>query len=172
MTFQTYISHASLAEKPATCVRVEFWHHKLPKPVPWPALLDTGSPFTILPGRCSSGAAAAGQRVRIELLHCEEHLDASQRIIYLPVRGREARIGPPGFPARPHLPFIACLEVPGFTGLDWETVYFMKIDHAIIGTPILFRKYGMCFRETCYRAGRCPLRPAEFFRKPKGRIIP
>jgi hypothetical protein len=117
----------------------------------WDAILDTGSPFTVLPGLCNGDALT--EAVRVDL---QGHAYIGQSIT-LPVRGGPVRFGGVGAPVRPHLPFRADLTLPGFGTLPRRRILFENTDHAIVGTDTLFHRKSLCLLRTHFRAGRCLL---------------
>jgi hypothetical protein len=138
MAFLDYqVEYQWMAKRPATVVCVSFPHHPLPLPIRWPALLDTGSPFTILPGKCpKNGLFWPDEKVEV-ILHVYDEARKKQDVpIILPVRGVPEPIKGFNGPTSWYLPFCARLIVPGFVEgfvegfVDHDyTVYFEEIDH-------------------------------------------
>ncbi len=157
----------SLKKKPATTIAVRFLWQEYTEPYNWPAILDTGSPLTILPGRCSKGLPTPNEQLRVTLLACFNELSDEERTIQLRVSARSEKFS--GVSSNPewHAGFGAELTVPGFGVIEWQPVYFENIDHAIIGTPILFGRWGVCFSRKGYRPGFCCVRDLpDLLRRP------
>lgn len=141
MPFYRYSS----PRKPTTKIEVTFLDRR-DKSFVWEAVLDTGSPYTVLPGSCTE-PGRGGERVEISPFGYEDGLR-------LPTRGRPARFGAVGSTPRWHLPFYANIRLDGYGCVELHTVYFEAIDHVIVGTDVLFRK-AVCFLSDSYRPGRC-----------------
>jgi hypothetical protein len=137
-----------LANRPTTIVEVAF--NKGSSIIHLPALLDSGSPHIFLPGKYLN---RSGETVEVLLNILDEARQKQEIQISLPMRGA----GLWG-PKTTHAPVCATLNAPGFIKHSY-TVYFEDINYAIIGTPMLFAKGGVCFRHHVYRSGICWRRP-------------
>jgi hypothetical protein len=139
--------------KPMTHVLVDFLGCELPGEIRWPALLDTGSPYTILPGRVNGVQTHASENAMVEVMHgmLDWRLSQHDKSVLVPIRGgASAKFGGVGAPATEHVGFMAHLEIPGlFDG--FEVVYFDEVDHAVIGTSVLLDRDGTEFRRAGYR---------------------
>lgn len=146
----SFLRYKNLDGRPSALLLVEFPDYHLAHSLRWTALLDTGSPYIILPGRCRLNPY--DERVIVEPRGCEP---VCSRVL-LRTRGRQERFGGVGAQRKPHFPFRANLHIRGFARLEWTTVYFdEEVQYALVGTPFLFHDGGTCFSENGYKGTLC-----------------
>lgn len=128
----------------------------------WPALLDTGSSFTVFPGTLM-GTFDDGYRESAIIEMPDPHDAKKSHTLELITRGKTwQRIGRGGGDRVQRHKFAAYLATKDFPELDWQDVIFLpqkagESCYALVGIEILLVRGGICFSQKGFRPRLCRL---------------